>query len=221
MKTVTALAAGLALLGAHAHAQGVAVGVKVGTPGLGIELIKSVAGGANLRLASNLLGNYTYTGEESGVSYDLELRPRSGAGIVDFHPGGNAFRLSAGLLYNKTKISGRAHTAGTYTIGGSSYTGAELGTLTARIQLGRTLAPYLGIGLGNAVGRGKRITLSLDLGVVLQGSPTTELTTTGPIATDAHFQSELAREKSEVDEDLKKGYYKYYPVVAVGVAFRL
>ena len=222
MKTIrTAAVVVLACLGTSvAGAEGFAIGIKGGTLGIGPEIVKSLGPKANLRLGANLFGNYSYSSEKSGVPYDLELELRSGLGVLDFHPTGGGFHLSAGALYDKSKVDGVAQPSGTYTIGGTSYTGAEVGTLTAAARFERELVPYLGLGFGNAVGEGKRLSLSLDLGVALQGSPMVELTTTGPISSDARFQSDLAREKAEFDEELKDGRYKYYPVVALGLAYR-
>jgi len=220
-RTVVAWGLGCALLGAgHAGAEGLAAGVRLGTPGLGFELTKSLSSRANVRMGGNLFGKYRYSAEQSDVSYDLTFKLRSGAALLDFHPGGGAFRLSAGVLYNKAQIDGAARTSGTYRIGGTSYTGAEVGTLSAAVRFRRSFAPCFALGFGNAVGRGRRLTFSVDTGVALQGSPVTDLTTTGPISTDAHFQTELARERGEVDRELAKNYYKYYPMIALGAAYR-
>ena len=200
--------------------EGLALGVRLGTTGAGVELTKSLSPRLNARLGGNLLGSHGYSAERSDVSYDLTLTPRSGAALLDFHPGGGAFRMSAGVLYNKARIDGDAQTSGTYTIGGATYTGADVGTLRAEIRYRRSLAPCLGLGFGNAVGRGRRLTVSVDTGIAFQGSPVTRLTTTGPISNDAQFQAELARERGEVDEELRKGYYKYYPILAIGAAYR-
>ena len=173
-----------------------------------------------MRLGGNFFGSYQYSSEQSDVSYDLTFKVRSGTAFVDFHPGGGAFRLSAGVLYNKARIDGAARTSGTYTIGGTTYKGPEVGTLSAAIRFRRELAPSFGFGFGNAVGRGRRLTFSVDTGVALQGSPVTSLITTGPLSTDARFQTDLARERGEVDAELAKNYYKYYPMIAVGAAYR-
>lgn len=202
------------------HGEGLGLGIRLGTAGAGVELTKSLSPRVNARLGGNLAGSYRYSAERSDVSYDLTLKPRSGTAMLDFHPGGGAFRVSAGVLYNKARIDGDARTAGTYTIGGTTYTGAEVGTLTAEIRYERSLAPCFGLGFGNAAGRGKRLTFSVDTGVALQGSPVTRLTTTGPISTDARFQAELTQERGEVDGELRKSYYKYYPMIAIGVAYR-
>jgi hypothetical protein len=220
-KTVVAWGLGCVVLGGgHAAAEGLAAGARLGTPGLGIELTKSLSSRMNVRLGGNFFGSYQYSSEQSDVSYDLTFKVCSGTALVDFHPGGGAFRLSAGVLYNKARIDGAARTSGTYTIGGTTYTGPEVGTLSAAIRFRRELAPCFGFGFGNAVGRGRRLTFSVDTGVALQGSPVTSLTTTGPISTDARFQTDLARERGEVDAELAKYYYKYYPMIVVGAAYR-
>lgn len=220
-RTVVAWSLGSVLLWtSHAGAEGFAAGVRVGTPGLGFELAKSLSSRANVRVGGNLFGEYRYSTEQSDISYDLTFKLRSGAALLDFHPGGGGFRLSAGVLYNKSRIDGAARTSGTYRIGGTSYTGAEVGTLSTAIRFRRSIAPCFALGFGNAVGRGRRLTFSVDTGVAFQGSPVTDITTTGPISTDAEFQTELARERGEVDQELSRNYYKYYPTIAIGAAYR-
>jgi hypothetical protein len=208
------------LWASSAAAEGFAIGVTGGTPGLGPEIVKSLGPKVNLRLGANLFGDYSYSSEKSGVPYDLELELRSGLGVLDFHPTGGGFHLSAGALYNKSTVDGIAQPSGTYTVGGVSYTGAEVGTLRLSARFERKLVPYVGLGFGNAVGDGKRLRLSLDVGVAFQGAPRVDLTTTGPISSDAEFQVDLAREKAELEDELRDPRYKYYPVVALGLAYR-
>jgi hypothetical protein len=204
-----------------AGAEGFAIGVTGGTLGLGPEMVASLGHKANLRVGASLFGNYSYSSEKSGVPYDLELELRSGLGVLDFHPTGGGFHLSAGAVYNKSTVDGVAQPSGTYTVGGVSYTGAEVGTLRLAARFERKLVPYVGLGFGNAVGEGKKLGLSLDLGVAFQGSPRVDLTTTGPISSDPEFQADLAREKAELDAELDDSRYKYYPVVALGLTYKL
>jgi len=218
-RTAVALAL-VSFCASAAGADGVAIGITGGTLGVGAEIVTSLGHKAKLRLGAHFFGNYSYSSEKSGVPYDLELELRSGLGVLDFHPTGGGFHLSAGALYNKSKVDGVAQPSGTYTIGGVSYTGAEVGTLAAAARFERELVPYVGMGFGNAVGDGKRLSLSLDLGVAFQGGPKVVLTTTGPISTDARFQADLAREKAELDAELQDSRYKYYPVVALRLDYR-
>jgi len=82
------------------------------------------------------------------------------------------------------------------------------------------VAPYLGLGFGNAVGKGKRLTFVFDLGVMFQGFPRAKLDAQGPKAGDAGFRADLRQFERDINDDLHKQYLKYYPVLSLGLAYQ-
>ena len=69
-------------------------------------------------------------------------------------------------------------------------TGADVGTL--RDSLGTDqIAPYFGIGWGNAVGSG--LGFALDLGVAHHGEPNFRFEATGPASSNAQFRADPGR----------------------------
>ena len=119
---------------------------------------------------------------------------------------------------NNNKIDLKAEAATSYDIGGQTYTPAQVGTLTGKLDF-RKISPYLGLGWGNAVGTDKKWGLALDLGLVLSGSPNVDLSTTGGLLTsDAAFQADLAREEAQLKDDIS--FFKYYPALSIGVSYR-
>jgi len=81
------------------------------------------------------------------------------------------------------------------------------------------VAPYFGIGCGNAVSKSGRLRFAFDLGVMFQGSPEVDLTAT---ASDPGLQSELnaelEKEVKEIEDDVKD--IKLYPVISLGLSYR-
>ena len=59
--------------------------------------------------------------------------------------------------------------------------------------------------------------MTLDLGVVLQGEPTLQVTADGEFAADPIFQANLDAEVAQLEDDISS--FKYYPVISVGLAF--
>jgi hypothetical protein len=92
-----------------------------------------------------------------------------------------------------------------------------VGSLGGEIKF-KDLAPYLGVGFGNAVAAGKKIGISLDLGVAFVGSPNLELNATGPIAGDPAFRADLAEEEADVEESLSD--FKLYPILSLAITYK-
>ena len=99
----------------------------------------------------------------------------------------------------------------TYEIGGTTYTAAEVGTLSSKTSFAST-APYLGIGYDFSL-LGK-VGLNLDIGVLWQGSPDVTLTADGLFAEDADFLASLESERQELEDEVKD--FKAWPVISLG-----
>ena len=211
----------VSVLGAPALSAGErAVALRLGTLGFSLEGATSLTDRVGVR-ASGSLFSLGATETESDITYDVDLKMRSLAGYVDLHPTGGAFRLTAGLLYNKNRIEATAvPTSGTFEVDDVEYDASQVGTLEAVGRLGsRTVAPYLGLGFGSARGESP-VFFAFDLGVVFQGSPTVELSATGPLASNAQFQSDLQAEEAQANEELAEPLLRYYPVLSLGIGVR-
>lgn len=210
--------AGLSAAGA-AHAQLGMTG-SLGTTGLGAHVSIPVMPQLNARIGVNAL-RYNYDGNTSDLDYDFKLKLRTFDALLDYFPQGTGFRLTGGVVFNGNKVDavGRPNAAGTYTLNGRTYSAASAGTLNGRIDF-RNLAPYLGIGWGNALAKEKGWKLSADLGVMLQGSPRTSLSNVGCTAS-APVCSQLAADVAAENADLKEEAddFKVYPVLRLGASY--
>lgn len=196
---------------------GVALGINAGTLGIGGDLTIGLAPKANLRVKANGF-KYKYDSTQDGIDYKFDLGLLSAMGVVDLHPTGGGFRLTGGLMLNKNKIDADAQPSASYTIGNTTYTPTEVGTMTAKMDF-KTMAPYAGLGWGNAVGEDKKIGFVLDLGAAFQGSPNATLAATGGLlASDANFLANLEREERNLEDEVKS--FKLYPVLTVGLSYR-
>lgn len=130
--------------------------------------------------------------------------------LVDFHPFGSAFRLTAGAVYNGSEISGSFAPNENIQAGGRSYTPAEVGDVAMAVTFDRSVAPYVGVGLGRAVPR--RVSFLFDLGAIYQGSPSVDLTASGMLAP-------TEGEAAQIEENLS--WVEWYPVLSLGLAVRL
>lgn len=213
---LAAVATGALLLPSMAMAD-VGVGAKLGTLGVGVELTKDFMPTVNGRVGLNVL-NLARDGAEDGVDYNIDLELSSILMVLDWHPFSGGIRLSAGAAYNNNELSLVAKPTNTsYTIGNTTYTPTEVGSLRGTVMFD-DVTPYLGIGWGNAVSKDDRFTFALDIGVLFQGTTESKLTADGTLATDPTFQAELAQEQKNLNDALDA--FEMYPVIALGFAYR-
>jgi hypothetical protein len=135
--------------------------------------------------------------------------------LLDIHPFGGGFRVSGGGMLNKNEIQLRANLDRTVEIDDQEFSLSDFkGEVTFE-----EMAPYLGIGYGNAVGADGRWHFSCDFGVMFQGEPKVSASATAsnpaiqPIVDEA-----LDREVADLQDDANA--FKYYPVISAGVSFR-
>jgi hypothetical protein len=195
-------------------AGGVGLTVKAGTLGAGLEATIGASDYLGFRLGANMMSaGPSLERDEGTITTDLEWRAYSG--LVDIHPFAGGFRISGGALMNKNKFKLKADLTKSVTLNDQDY---YLDDLSGQVTFSE-MAPYAGIGYGNAVGADGRWHFSCDFGVMFQGEPKVSAQAT---ASDSRLQpyvdEALAREVADIQDDANA--FKYYPVISVGVSFR-
>ncbi len=198
-----------------------AIGPKVGTLGLGGEVTTDLIPQVNLRGSLQWL-DFNYEADIEDIHYDLDLSFLHPLVTADWYVFGGSFRLSAGVLFDGTDIRLDASSSSNETIdiGGTSYTPSQLGKLRGEAEF-NPVAPYVGIGFGNALSRKHRWGLTMDLGVAFIGSPDVTLSAVGtPLsgAELAQLQANLREEERDIEDDLSP--FRFYPVLALTLFFR-
>jgi hypothetical protein len=163
----------------------------------------------------------TYSDEitEADVTYDADLDLRTGGLLLDWHPGGGVFRLSAGAYYNGNEgaLTGKP-TGGTFEFNGVTYPASAVGSLTGEATF-EHLAPYVGIGFSNAGKKGWKF--AVDLGALYQNSPQVALQVQcGAALTPAEcttLQGDVQAEEAQLQEEVTD--YKWYPVFSIGIGY--
>ncbi|HKL88109.1 MAG TPA: hypothetical protein VJ884_03815 [Salinibacter sp.] len=197
LASLLALLAGAFLLAGtmqRAHAQRVALGTRASTLGIGADATVGLTSTLNLRVG----GSY-FPVQRSGVMrtevdvrYDVTARLAAGLLLLDWHPFDNALRLSAGGVYNASRIQGEARPTESHTVQGKTFSPERLGRLDAEASFRNTIAPYVGVGFGNAV-RGSRLDLFFDLGAMYVNRPEVQMSGRGLIAATSNHESTLNR----------------------------
>jgi hypothetical protein len=158
---------------------------KYGSIGPGVDLTYGWSRDLHARLSLN------YDPREERREEDT-IRA-AGSLLLDWHPGGGAFRLSGGLalIHTETEITGPSS--------------------TGRLSGSNSLTSYFGVGWGNPLRRGSRWTFLVDLGAFGGGGLSYST------APDAERAS-----TSEMREDSGglRLRISWHPVVSTGVSFR-
>jgi len=212
------------------------VTAKVSTLGLGLDLTYGIMDKLNARFNING-GGLSADGEQDGINYDGRLNLQSIGGLLDFHPTGGGFRLSAGIFNNSNEVdldSSGANEAAK--IGDISYDISDA-KVNTNVSF-KSTAPYLGIGWGNAADKNSKFSITTDLGVLFQGTPIIKMKATGNVIpkSGAHtgpavdlegsspaaleFQDELLKEQEKLSNDSNLEKLKLFPVISLGMNYR-
>jgi hypothetical protein len=202
---------------------GWAITPEVSTLGVGATVTKSLTSKLNARVALNTLSLDVggYQKRQNEVAYDANLNLLNVSTLVDYHPFKNSgFRVSTGLVFNDNNVEGKAQiNDGTvFEYDGNTYTNKDIASLKGKVSFPNNVAPYLGIGWGNAVKPGKRWGFSVNLGVIFAGSPQVDLEAN---IVNESLRSQIVRdlevEKKELEDELKP--LSIYPVLSLGVSY--
>jgi hypothetical protein len=196
-----------------AAAQGLGIALKGGSTGLGGDLVVGLTDKLAIKGGVGFLP-FTYEGDFDGNDYTVEPPPLFGTVALDVALAG-PLRIMGGLMYRSEDIVFDAQITESFDFDGTTYseTGALEGAVTSS-----SVAPFVGIGLGGIVGPG--LGLYLDLGVAFTGDPGVEVSASGPVTQVPGFQDDLEAERANIEDDIGD-YYRYWPVLNIGLKFGL
>jgi hypothetical protein len=206
-----------------AKTSGWAVTPEIGTTGIGASVTKSVSDNVNARVGLNAF-TYGADFEEEDVEYEADLNLFNVSTVVDYHPWKKSgFRLTGGLVFNNNNVSGngKPNSNQEFEYNGNTYTSDQIRSVDAKISLPNKVAPYLGIGWGNAVKPGNRFAFSLNLGVMFTGSPEVDLSAdidpSVPNDIRQDIERDIEAERKEIEDDING--FGVYPVLSIGASY--
>jgi len=196
-----------------AHGQSVALSTRASTLGIGGDVTVQLSSTFNVRAGGSYfpIRHSGVLEEEVNVQYDVEARLAAALLLVDWHPFGNALRMSLGGIYNGTQVKGRARPVDSYTVQQKTFQPERLGRLEAEASFASKINPYVGIGVGNAV-QGSPVDVFLDLGAMYVVQPEVRMTGTGLISATTNHESTL-------NEGLRS--FHILPYFSLGVSYKL
>ncbi len=195
-----------------------AIGAEVGTIGFGPVVVFTASKNFTANLGYSWL-NYDYDFSDDDGDYQAKLKFSNIQAIANWHPFAGSFHLSAGVFLTDNKVDATAlpKAGSLYEIGDTTYTAAQVGTVSGTTELSNGAAPFVGLGWSKAPGK-SGFGFFFDVGLIFAKAPQTKLTATGPIGSNATFQAELRKEEQSVNDELDP--LKHYPIVKFGVLYR-
>ena len=117
-----------------ARSEGVSLGIKGGTLGIGPEVGFRFTKFFGARVGFNYLP-ISYHSTKADIDYNFDLNLQNVSGILDFHPFKNAFRISGGVFYNGNNLDATGKdSSGSYKIGDRTYPAVLVGNLDGKID---------------------------------------------------------------------------------------
>ena len=208
----------LALFGTAAGAQGVGVAARVGSLGVGVGVSAPVHERVRVRVNAQALafgqsglldaGDLGVDGLQ--LDYDADLGLGSVGVLVDWHPLGTTFRVTAGALVHGNGATARIRAAEPYYDASldRTFSVERVGTLDLEVSYAQPVAPYVGIGVGDlAAGR---LGVTAEIGLAYVGPPSIAMTGTGLIGGTA-APSNVAILEAGLDS------FRFHPVGSIGL----
>jgi len=205
----------------HANAD-VGMGIRVSTFGFTGDVDFTATPWATIRVGYHGL-NYSREYNETSVLYSGKVTINAASAIADWNVFRGGFHLSLGAVSNGPKIDVIGMpTNGTYTINGTTYQASDVGSLSGRVNVGKSMASYVGFGWGNPASEKSRVTFLLDAGAIHTGTISATLNVTCnpalPIQTCDQLTSDAMAEKTKLEDKASK--YRWYPVISLGIGIR-
>jgi len=216
------------------------LGIGIGTGGIGIDFAHPLNKYFDVRLGYDF-GKFSFDFEEDAddvnaepIEYEADLKFSSARLLIDYKPFGGRFRISAGYYTGTPELDGLADGFQEEVELGDGVFNID-GQIRANARIGGG-APYIGIGWGGTTEK-RGFGISNDIGVLLAKAPKFSVAVTGraceafsnpecdpngvdgfDAGTDPAFQSEVERERANLEEDSKD--FDIWPILRFSIHYR-
>jgi hypothetical protein len=199
-----------------AGTNGIGFGLMFGTDGAGISLGKCISKNGKMYVqvagtyAPIVLSNIPYAFSGQNVIIDADIKLGSISAVFEYHPFGNAFKLSAGAAYMLTNITANAILKDSTKQGDIMISPNELGDIQFGVST-NPICPYVGIGFGRSVPK-HRVGFNFEFGAYYIEKPVLSFKTTGMLEPTSSQEGLLKNNLSG---------FTWLPNLRMGLIFKL
>ncbi len=186
-------------------------GITGGTLGIGPELGYRIGDMFGVRANATFL-SVSHGFDSNDLDYRGKVKLKSGGLMLDAFPFGGGFRISAGARINGNDGRVRAMPSGPVTIGNTTYTPAQIGTITGTAET-KNFAPALTLGWAGQNRQG--FIFGVEAGALFQGKVRLNRFTA---STNLIRPADLERERQDLQDDIDD--YKVYPILQLTAGYR-
>lgn len=189
---------------------GLAIGTKIGSLGVGYEAAKPLTSMVDMRLGTaqgRANGSLNVAKIHYSAGFDLNTIMAS----IDVHPTHGGFYLNGGAVVNNNKINLSTKPNKIHSIKVGDVT-VDSGKVDADINFD-AISPYAGIGYRSSIAKEKGLTFTSEVGLLYQGKPKVDLTVSSLDDNDPN----ITKEESSMQKDLAA--MRYWPVISLGIAY--
>ncbi len=195
---------------------GVGLGILFGSDGLGLSLGKCISKKGKMYFqvsgtyAKSAITSIPYSFTGTNVLIDATVKLGAISAVFEYHPFGNAFKISAGAAYMLTNISATALLKDSTKQNDITLSPNEVGDIKFGLST-NPVCPYVGIGFGRAVPR-KRAAFNFELGGFYISQPLLSFKTTGMLEPTSSQEGTLKSNMS---------FMNWIPSLRMGLYFKL
>jgi hypothetical protein len=201
-----------------AQNMGLGIALKASTMGIGGDVALGINDKMDVRVGFDMMSfkkNFNFN--ESDINYDATATIKSGSvtALFDYYIS-NTFFVAGGLGYNLFNVGVNGKAASDFPYGDISIPKDMVGDFVFNVNPGTRISPYLGLGLGRALGSEKNFAFAFELGTYYQGSPDISIQSSGLLAPTSN--PDLGQEK-RLEGQINQ--YCLYPVIKISLSYRI
>lgn len=128
----------------------------------------------------------------------------------------NKLYISGGILMNNFETKFKGKVKNDVTFGDVIISKDKLGEINWVIKPKSSIAPYLGIGIGNLLNQNKKLNIGFEIGSIFQGPPNFQ------IVGDGFFSANSSPEFDQAGKlNTNFSSFQFYPVIKLNIAYAL